>query len=345
MGAGRWVALTAIAGLAMWGLAGARRVRARDLAGQVVVVTGGSRGLGLCIARELAGQGCKLVIVARDLVELVRASELLVSDGADVMPVRCDITQRHDVLAMVNAVLARHGRIDGLVNVAGIIQVGPLESMTLGDFEHSMSVNFYGPLHAVDAVVPGMRAQGSGWIVNIDSIGGRVSPPHLLPYNAAKFALRGYSEGLAAEVAKDGIEVITVLPGLMRTGSPLHALFKGRRAGEFTWFGIADSIPGLSLSAPDAARQVVAAVRLGKREVTLGLPAQLGGLVHDLWPGGTIAALELVNRLMPRYEGTPNEAHQGLNVKGRAVRPLQRAIADTGRPYNEVAPVPGSAAK
>lgn len=332
------LALAGLAAFAAWGVAGARRSRPLNLRGQVVMVTGGSRGLGLCIARELASHGARLALIARDAEELQRARKDLEAEYEDVevLVLPCDVTHPEQVERAVRATQSRFGRVDGLVNVAGIIQVGPLEAMDLEDFQQIMDVNFYGALHAIMAVLPSMKVRKRGFIVNIDSIGGRITVPHLLPYHASKFALRGLSEGLSVELAKHNIAVTTVLPGLMRTGSPVNALFKGSFAKEFAWFGFEDSMPGLSLSAPEAARQVVEALRYGKREVVLGLFAKVGGLVHDVLPGATIAILELMDRVLPQHEGEPTESVRGINLRTTFIGPLVETVEGIGKRYNEV---------
>jgi short-subunit dehydrogenase len=144
-----------------------------------------------------------------------------------------------------------------------------------------------------------MRQRGRGRIVNISSIGGKVSMPHLLPYGASKFALTGFSEGLRAELAKDGILVTTVIPGLMRTGSPRNALFKGQHRAEYAWFSISDSIPVLSISAESAARKIVSALQHGDAEVILSLPAQLAVRFHGLFPGLMAEVMSLTNHFLP----------------------------------------------
>ena len=144
-----------------------------------------------------------------------------------------------------------------------------------------------------------MRKRGQGRIVNISSIGGKVSPPHLLPYGASKFALTGFSEGLRAELAKDGILVTTVIPGLMRTGSPRNALFKGQHRAEYAWFSISDSLPILSISAEAAARKIVSACQHGDAELILSLPAQLAVRFHGLFPGLTAELMGLANHFLP----------------------------------------------
>jgi NAD(P)-dependent dehydrogenase (short-subunit alcohol dehydrogenase family) len=335
-----WAGLLAAAAVAAWGVTGARRLRPADLRGQVVWITGGSRGLGLCIARELVRQGCKVALSARDEAELARARAdlLAMRSDAEVLVVPLDVTLPAAVHTACAEITALFGRIDGLVAVAGLIQVGPLEAMTRQDYERAMDVNFWGVFDAVEAVRPQMRARGAGWICGIDSVGGRVAVPHLLPYHCAKFALRGLLEGLDAELAKDGIAVTTVLPGLMRTGSPVNAEFKGNHAREFAWFGTDDMLPGLSISAPAAARRVVAAIRAGEREVSLGLPAALGGLVHDVLPGATLAVLEVAGRLLPRHDGRPNAPRQGWALRDTAAAPLVTFIGDFGGRYNQVPP-------
>jgi NAD(P)-dependent dehydrogenase (short-subunit alcohol dehydrogenase family) len=310
-----------------------------DMAGQVVLITGGSRGLGLLLARELALLGSRIAICARRPDELEAARAELEALGAQVLAVPCDVADRDQVNTMVNQVTARFGRIDVLVNNASIIQVGPLDSLTLQDFESAMDVNFWGVVNTTWAVLPAMRAQRSGRVVTIDSIGGRVAVPHLLPYDAAKFAARGFSEGLRAELAGTGVHVTTILPGLMRTGSPLNATFKGQHALEFLWFAAADSVPLLAMSAERAAHRIVQAIRRGETEVTLTWQARTLGLLHDLFPSTTQATLGLVNRLLPKSAG-PTGAIAGRDIQlPETVAPLRRRLEELGdRTHQRVSP-------
>ena len=276
------------------------RRKAVDMHGQVVLITGSSRGLGLALAEEFALQGARLVLSARDEQELERARQQLADQGAEVFAVPCDMTQREQVQHLMEQATMHYGRVDILVNNAGIITVGPFLAQTLNDFEDSMNVLFWGPVYATLAVLPQMLERKSGCIVNISSIGGKVSVPHLLPYSSAKFALTGFSEGVHAELAKEGIHVLTVTPGLMRTGSPVNALFKGKHHAEHTWFSIADSLPLLSMSAKKAAQHIVRATQKRSVEITLGLPAKMLALVHGIFPQLTINLLSIVNRFLPK---------------------------------------------
>ena len=293
-------ALGAAAG-ALAALAAGRAVRSRraiDIAGRVVVITGGSRGLGLVLARQFAAEGARLCLLARDEAELARAAEQF-PPGLEVMTVRCDIRRRADVRAAVDAILERWSVIDILINNAGVIHVGPLEHMTAEDFENAMATHFWGPLHLMFEIVPAMRRRGFGRIVNITSIGGRIAVPHLAPYCASKFALVGLSDAVRTELDQYGIRVTTVSPGLMRTGSPRKASMKGRHEAEYAWFAISDSLPGLSTSAENAARQIVEACRYGDPELTITLPAKLAMIVNHLAPTAVANAMVLANQLLP----------------------------------------------
>lgn len=269
------------------------------LVGQVALITGGSRRLGLLLSHQFARQGAKIVICARDEQELAQASRELEERGADVMAIPCDLTDRVQAENMVNQATERFGHIDILVNNAGIITVGPIMAQTLEDFRESMDVMFWGLFYTTMAVLPQMLERKDGRIVNITSIGGKVSIPHLLPYDSAKFAAVGFSEGLRAEMAREGIKVITIAPGLMRTGSELNAYFKGHNQKEYTWFTVLGSLPVLSMSAEKAAKKIVQATERRSAEVVLGFPAKLLAKFHGLLPGTTSSILALVNRFLP----------------------------------------------
>jgi len=294
-----------------WILAGAlaaaggrllRRRRRYDLRGRTVLITGGTRGLGLEIARQAGLAGARVAICGRDADTLARARESLLQSGAAVLALTCDVTDRNQVAELIRSVLAGFGHIDVLINNAGLVEVGPVGVMTAVDFERDMATNFWGPLNVILAVLPHMRPTSEGRIVNIASIGGKLSVPHLVPYSSSKFALVGLSEGLRAELQASGILVTTVCPGLMRTGSPRHATFKGRHDAEYTWFSLADNVPLLSMNVERAARRVLNAMRYGKSHVVLSLPAKVADKLHGLFPGLTSDVLGLANRLLPGTE-------------------------------------------
>jgi NAD(P)-dependent dehydrogenase (short-subunit alcohol dehydrogenase family) len=307
-----------------------------DLPGQVVMITGGSRGLGLAMAEEFARQGAKLVLCARQEDELEQARLKLMELESAILTVVCDVTNPEDVQHAVEQATARFGRIDILVNNAGIISAGPQQTLTRADFEESMNIMFWGVFNMTMAVLPQMKERHAGRIVNITSIGGKVSVPHLLPYCSAKFAATGFSEGLRAELAQDGISVTTVVPGLLRTGSQINTIIKGsKHKTEYTLFTLLDTLPASSISAKRAARQIVFATRRGTAELIISVQAQIFARVYGAFPGLTIDLLSVVNRFLPRGEGTAG--YQGKESETPVSRSfLTRLGQIASRTYNEL---------
>lgn len=288
-----------------------RRRDPYDFHGKSVVITGGSRGLGLVLAREFADEGARLTLVARDSEELDRALDDIRARQpfGQILKVVGDVRKRYDAEQAVAHTLERYGAIDVVVNNAGIIQVGPIDHIALSDFEDAMNTHFWGPLYMIVAALPHMRRQGAGRIVNIASIGGKISVPHLLPYSASKFALVGLSDGLHAELAAENIAVTTVCPGLMRTGSPVNAMFKGQQEREYAWFSIADSLPLASIDARRAARQIIAACRYGDAELIITAQARLAVLARHAVPELFAEAMALVSQLLPAPAPTADGNH------------------------------------
>ncbi len=292
-----------------------------DLHGEVAVVTGASRGLGLLLARELAGQGCPLVICARDAAELERAADELRAAGAEVTTVACDVTDEATPQLLIDTAVQRYGRLDILVSNAGVIQVGPVQAAQIGHYEMAMNTMALAPARLALTALPVMRRQGHGRIVTIGSIGGKISVPHLLPYSTAKFAAVGFSEGLRAELGRGPVTVTTVVPGLMRTGSHLQARFTGQPSKEFTWFSLGASLPLVSMDAERAARQIIAAVRQRRAEIILTPAGQLVSRAAGIVPGLTSEILHLVQQLaLPAPSGEPGSAVAD-EAQGHDLRP------------------------
>ena len=291
-------AATAFAGVAMISKA-MRRSRAIDLNGRVALVTGGSRGLGLLVARELGRQGAKLVIAARDEDELSRAKADLLAKGIEVTTVVTDLTTPAEAERVVNAAVAAYGQLDVLINNAGVIVVGPFENLSKADFDEAMAIHFWASLYTLKAAMPHMRKAGGGRIVNISSIGGKIGVPHMAAYCASKFALTGLSQAIRAELAHENILVTTVCPGLMRTGSIFNAWFKGQHREEFAWFAVAGSLPLLSIDARRAAALIVDATKHGDAELVISWPAKLAIAAASVAPQLMAAATGLASGLLP----------------------------------------------
>lgn len=313
-----------------------RRRRRYDLCERIVVITGGSRGLGLVMAREFLALGARVAICARDVDELARAEAELRARG-EVLAVPCDVTDAEQVASFLARVRRELGPVDVLVNNAGVIEVGPIEHMTLDDYKRAMATHFWAPLRMTLAVLSDMRERRSGRIINITSIGGKIAVPHLLPYTASKFALVGLSEGMRTELAKDGIYVTTVVPGLMRTGSHRNAMFKGQHRAEYTWFAVAASLPLSAMDAGRAARQIIEAMRHGDAEVVLSLPATVAVKLSALAPRLTQGFLTIVDRLLPKPGGIGEQRARGRDSVPPSLPPiLTRAAEAAARRNNEL---------
>jgi short-subunit dehydrogenase len=309
-------------------LAGAMLVPRRgrdDIRGEVAVVTGASRGLGLLLAHELARQSCRLVICARDEAELEHAAGQLRAAGAEVTSVACDLAEEASARLLVDTAVERYGRIDIVISNAGIIQVGPLETSQVGQYETALDTMALAPARLALAALPVMRRQRHGRIVTITSIGGKMSVPHLLPYCTAKFAAVGFSEGLRAELGRGPVTVTTVVPGLMRTGSHLQARFTGQAGKEFTWFALGASLPLISMDAERAARQIITAVRRRRAEIILTPAGQLVARAASLAPGLTGEVLHLVQQLAlpapPDRTRTPDTGAEWEGTPGYRLHP------------------------
>ena len=289
-----------------------------DFCDKHIVITGGSRGLGLVLARRLLDSGARLSICSRDPKELARAAEELHQRGGQVVAVECDVTSQDRIREFLAVARARNGPVDVLINNAGIIRVGPLEEMRLNDYDESLRVHFWAAHFATSEVIPEMKARRSGRIINITSIGGKVAVPHLLPYTVGKFALVGYSNGLRSELMRHGIVVTTICPGLMRTGSHINAEFKGRHEEEYTWFATGGSLPGLSMNAESAARKILAAAARGDAEVVIGLPFKIAALAQTLAPNLLYAAFDAANRwILPQPGGIGSARARGRDSRGK----------------------------
>ena len=304
------------------------------LRGKVVLITGGSRGLGLVLARHICSRGGNVVLIARDAEELARAKSDLARRHSTVMTIPCDLLDTEQIQAAVRQAIDRFGKIDILINNAGTIEVGPLEHLMPEDFERAMRLHFWAPFDLISQIVPEMRIWGGGRIVNISSIGGKVAVPHMASYSASKFALTGFSDAIRAELARDNIHVTTVAPGLMRTGSHVKAKFKGRHDDEFAWFAASAGAPLISMNADRAARKILAACRRGQPSLTLTFTARTTILGNALFPNLTGYTMKFVNWLLPGTgDAQGNKSRAGSDLRRRTPEWLTR-LADRATQKN-----------
>src|SRR5213596_1083371 len=290
-----------------------------SLRNRVVLITGGSRGLGLVLARQICAVGGKVALIARDADELERAKADLARRGGAALTVQGDLLDTGQIQSAIRQIIDRFGKIDILINNAGIIEVGPLQHMTREDFERAMRLHFWAPFELISQIVPEMRTWGGGRIVNISSIGGKLAVPHLAPYSASKFALTGFSDAIRAELARDNIHVTTVTPGMMRTGSHVNAKFKGKHDIEFAWFSASAGAPLISMNADRAARKILAACRRGQPSLTLTFAARGAILGNALFPNLTGYAMRLVNRFLPKPSAAEGNQSRGGSEMRRLI--------------------------
>ena len=273
---------------------------------QSVVITGGSRGLGLALAYQLVNENAHVTLIARDEDELKRAQKKLQALGHGLVHyVVCDVTDSSQLANAIESAAQKFDGIDMMINNAGTIVIGPWESMVKEDYESQMRIHLYSVVESTRLVLPYLRRAGSGKrIVNICSMGGKIAVPHMIPYDVSKFALSGFSQGVAAELYHEGISVTTIYPGPLRTGSPIQAVFKGDHDKEFVWFQLTDILPGLSTSVQSAAKEIIKAARERRFELLPFLPIKMRLGVATFFPELVALTLTFLNRLLPKGQSS-----------------------------------------
>ncbi|MCE6987950.1 SDR family oxidoreductase [Dyadobacter sp. CY323] len=291
-----------------------------ELEGKVVLITGGARGLGLAMARLLADKGCKLVLCSRNAQQLQLAETEFQEKGVEVLTIRADLTVQQEANQVVQAAITHFGQLDVLINNAGTMLVGPENTMEVEDYKKVADSNLWSALYMIKAAIPHFKSQGVGRIANICSIGGKIAVPHMLPYSVSKFAMVGLSEGLGAELKKDNIHVTTVIPNLMRTGSPRNITVKGGHEAEYAWFKTSASSPLLSQHADDAAKEIISGLQNGARNVTLTLTAKVAVALHGILPGAVESVMEFANRFLPESNNREEKSgHESESEKSHGI--------------------------
>lgn len=253
----------------------------KKLDGKVALVTGASMGIGEAIARVFAAEGAKLALAARSLDKLEALARVLPTEA---LALETDLSQPEQVRTMVAKTVEHFGHIDILVNNAGVGMYASLAEMKPAQFEHLVATNWFGPVRAIQAVLPHMKRQGGGTIVNISSVAGKVAIPWMGAYCSSKFALNALSDSLRMELRAQNIHVLTVCPGRVQTPFTQNA---------FTDFATRPLYPG-GISAERVARAVLRAVRARRREIVVPAHNRLFGWIHNLFPGLVDRAMVLV---------------------------------------------------
>ena len=237
---------------------------------QVVIVTGGGRGIGRATALEFACEGARLLLAGRRMDALETAAHECRASGGQAEIIHCDVAKDEDLKHMVGHAIATYGRIDVLVNNAGVVAGGRLDEISADDVGRMVGVNVWAPIRLSQLVVPHMREAKSGTIVNVSSVAGRMGLPYYATYCASKYAMRGFSEALRREVARDGIHVTAVYPGVTAT----DLLENVETDGLFLSVATAQQV----------GRAIVRGVRWRQPEVFIGLGESLVSRWNDLMP-------------------------------------------------------------
>jgi NAD(P)-dependent dehydrogenase (short-subunit alcohol dehydrogenase family) len=256
----------------------------KSFEGKVAAITGAGSGIGRALAINLASQGCHLAISdvnETSLAETVAACE---GRGVKVTSARVDVADRAAMFAWADQVVGEHGKVNLIFNNAGVALAATIAEMTIEDFEWLMSINFWGVVHGTQAFLPHLKASGDGHVVNVSSVFGLASIPSQSAYNAAKFAVRGFTDALRIEldVERNGVSATTVHPGGIKTNIARNMRGQHQAAANFD---------RIALTTPDkAAREILAAVKADRRRALIGPDANVIDFLSRL-PGSILHRL------------------------------------------------------
>jgi NAD(P)-dependent dehydrogenase (short-subunit alcohol dehydrogenase family) len=258
----------------------------KSFAGRVAAVTGAGSGIGRAVAEELARHGAHLAVADIDDAALAETVSRCAVHGIKVTATRVDVADRTAVYAWADGVVSDHGRVNIIVNNAGVGLGATVESMSYEDFEWLMGINFWGVVYGTKAFLPHLKTSGEGHVVNVSSVFGLVSVPSQAAYNAAKFAVRGFSDTLRMELEIEAapVSVTTIHPGGIKTN-----IAKNARMDPSLALLSADpesarlAFERIFITSPaKAARQILTAVRRDRRRALIGPDAKLIDLVSRL---------------------------------------------------------------
>lgn len=260
----------------------------KDLEGRVVVITGAASGIGLALVRQFVTEKCLLAISDINATALEQLAEELANTGTPVLAQCVDVANRQSVYDFAEAVTTHYGRVDIVINNAGVGLASTIENMSYEDMEWLMGINFWGVVYGTKAFLPHMKRAGCGHIVNISSLFGIIGAPTQAAYNAAKFAVRGFTEALRQEleIEQCGVSCTSIHPGGIRTNIVSNARVSGISSitGTDSERAVADIDRMFRTSAEDAASAIIKGIRNDSRRVLIGTDARVMDFVQRTMP-------------------------------------------------------------
>ncbi|OZG73897.1 acetoin dehydrogenase [Hahella sp. CCB-MM4] len=255
-----------------------------SLKDKVVAITGAGSGIGAALADLCMNSGA---IVALSDIKPDGAAERLKKSGARGVVEQLDVSSRDDVNAFVRQIEEQFGRIDMMINNAGVALSATVAEMSVEDFKWVMDINFWGVVHGTQAVLPGMLSRDSGMIVNISSLFGLIGVPTQSAYNASKFAVRGFTESLRCELAETNVKTLCVHPGGIKTNIARNSRFcSGIDGGVDKSKAVQEFDRVARVSPEEAAQQIISAALKGKDRLLIGNDARVLDLVQRGFPVG-----------------------------------------------------------
>ena len=278
-----------------------------NVKGGAAVVTGAASGIGAALAQLLAAKGCDLALADRNVELLAQVAAQARATGVKVSEHVLDVADRAELAALPAAVLAEHGRINLLINNAGVALMGRFDQITLADFEWLMDINFWGPVRLTHAFLPHLLAQPAAHIVNVSSVFGLFAPPGQTAYVASKFGVRGFSESLRHELDGTNIGLTVVHPGGVKTAISTSARIpnaidqtKGREA-------TAAFDKMLRTTPQSAAATIISGVERGKKRVLIGPDAKIADVLQRLMPARYWNLMKSQARMLDEFLGKPGQ--------------------------------------
>lgn len=269
----------------------------QKLEGAVAVVTGAASGIGRSLALRLARAGCQLALADLDTAGLAETAAGAREAGTRVTTHRVDVASFDEMIEFRDAVLSEHGRVELLVNNAGVALLGNVAEVSFDDIAWLMGVNFWGAVHGAKLFLPALKERPEAHIVNLSSVFGLIAPPGNAAYSASKFAVRGFSEALAHELAGSNVRVSTVHPGGIRTPIVAHARAAAGVGNAYRSEIITAFEQGARTSPQDAAERILRGILRNEKRILIGGDARFLDGLQRLFP---VSYWNIITRFWPR---------------------------------------------